>query len=84
MGRFVYQVVKHKSGWAYRLEHTYSRVFPTQSDAIAAAKATAREMHEPDDETVVRVETVRSGGGRSSLYCPGIPSISTPPKSLAE
>ena len=56
MGRFVYQVVRHEKGWAYRLEHTYSQVFPTQSDAIAAAKATAREMHESDDETIVRVE----------------------------
>jgi hypothetical protein len=56
LGRFVYQVVRHENGWAYRLEQTYSRVFPTQLDAKAAAKDAARKMHEPGDETLVHVE----------------------------
>jgi hypothetical protein len=56
LGRFIYQVVKHERGWAYRLEQTYSRVFPTQADAIEAAKDAARKMHEPGDQTVVNVE----------------------------
>ena len=56
MGQFHYQVRKHKHGWAYHLEETYSPVFPTSWEAIAAAKTTAREMHEPGDMTTVRVQ----------------------------
>ena len=56
MGQFHYQVVRRQRGWAYHLEETYSRVFPTSWEAIAAAKATARAMHEPGDNTSVRVQ----------------------------
>ena len=54
-GLFHYKVVKHEGGWAYRLHATYSRLFPTQSDATAAAMTEAREMHEPGDDTQVHV-----------------------------
>ena len=56
MGQFRYQVVRHKDGWAYRLESTYSRVFPTQLAATEAARAAAHQMHEPCDETLVIVQ----------------------------
>jgi len=56
MGRFCYQVVGRQQGWAYRLGETYSRVFPSQFEAIAAAKAAAIKMHEEGDETLVRVQ----------------------------
>ena len=56
MGEFHYQVVRHKNGWAYRLQTTYSEVFTTQSEAIEAAKAAAHAMHEPGDHTRVRVQ----------------------------
>ena len=56
MDRFLYKVVRHKHGWAYRLWSTYSPVFTTQAEAIQAAKAAAHEMHEPGDYTSVRVE----------------------------
>jgi hypothetical protein len=56
LGQFHYQVIRHQRGWAYRLEDTYSRVFPTQWEATAAAKTTALKMHEPGDETLVRVQ----------------------------
>lgn len=56
MGEFHYQVARYKHGWAYHLEETYSRVFPTSWEAIAAAKTAAREMHEPGDMTTVRVQ----------------------------
>ena len=55
MGQFNYQVLRHRDGWAYRLEDTYSRIFPTRWEAIAAAKAGAIRMHERGDETLVRV-----------------------------
>ena len=35
---------------------TYSRIFPSQFEAIAAAKAAAIKMHEEGDETLVRVQ----------------------------
>jgi len=56
VGQFVYQVVGHHQGWAYRLGDTYSRTFPTQFEATAAAKASALSMHEEGDETLVRVQ----------------------------
>ena len=56
MGRFCYQVVGRHQGWAYRLGETFSRVFPSQFEAIAAAKAAAIKMHEDGDETLVRVQ----------------------------
>jgi hypothetical protein len=56
MGLFIYKVVKHQNGWAYKLEDTYSSVFSTQFEAAAAAKKTAREMHEAGDFTQVKVK----------------------------
>jgi hypothetical protein len=56
MGLFLYKVVKHQNGWAYRLEDTYSPVFTTQWEATAAAKKAAREMHEHGDFTQVKVK----------------------------
>jgi len=56
VGRFCYQVVGRQQGWAYRLGETYSRIFPSQFEAIAAAKAAAVKMHEDGDETLVRVQ----------------------------
>jgi hypothetical protein len=55
MARFCYEVVGRRRGWAYRLGETYSRIFPTQYEATAAAKASAIRMHEEGDETLVRV-----------------------------
>ena len=57
MGRFVYQVVRRENGWAYRLERTYSPVFSIQAEAVEAAVAAAHKMHEPDDETLVQVQS---------------------------
>jgi len=56
LGTFNYQVVRHGAGWGYRLEKTYSKVFPTQDAAIDAAKSAAHKMHELGDHTQVRVE----------------------------
>jgi hypothetical protein len=75
MGQFQYQVVKRQHGWAYHLEETYSRVFTMSWEAITAAKATARSMHEPGDRTSVRVQdgplnwrTVLVINGTSALH----------------
>jgi hypothetical protein len=56
MDRIEYEVVRHERGWAYRLERTYSQTFPTQWEAVAAAKAAAINMHEDGDHTIVRVQ----------------------------
>lgn len=73
MGLFLYKVVKHQRGWAYRLDATYSRLFPTQWEATAAAKTEAREMHEPGDSTQVRVQD-GSCSWRTVLVINGSPS----------
>jgi hypothetical protein len=52
---FHYMVVPREGGWAYRLENTFSAVFPTQAEAVEAAKSTAMQMHEHGDDTQVRV-----------------------------
>ena len=56
MGRFLYQVVRRHQGWAFRLGETYSRTFPSQFEATAAAKTSAISMHEHGDETLVGVQ----------------------------
>ena len=56
MGLFLYKVVRHGNGWAYRLEETYSPIFRSQWEATEAAKVAAREMHEQGDYTQVRVK----------------------------
>ncbi len=54
MGTFYYMVVPREGGWSYRLENTFSQVFPTQAAAIEAARAEAVRMHEAGDDTEVR------------------------------
>jgi hypothetical protein len=54
MGQFHYLVVPHGIGWAYRLDYTYSPVFPTEAEAFEAAKKAAFAMHEEGDSTEVR------------------------------
>ena len=54
MGQFYYLVVPHGDGWAYRLEGTYSPVFPSETEAFEAAKEAAAAMHESGDDTQVR------------------------------
>ena len=68
MGEFYYQVVRHKNGWAYRLQTTYSEVFTTQSEAIEAAKAAAHAMHEPGDPPAFEFRRGRSLGAPNSLF----------------
>jgi hypothetical protein len=59
MGEFHYRVARCKHGWAYCLDNTYSPIFATSWEAIEAAKLAAREMHEPGDNTTVRVQDGR-------------------------
>ena len=54
MGQFYYLVVPHEGCWAYRLDDTYSPVFPSEAEAFEAAKASALAMHERGDDTQVR------------------------------
>jgi hypothetical protein len=55
MGTFYYAVEPRGGGWAYRLDDTFSPVFPTQAAALQAAKVEATRMHEVGDDTQVRV-----------------------------
>ncbi len=55
MGTFYYMVVPRENGWAYRLDNTFSLVFPTQAAAVEAVKIAAMKMNESGDDTQVRV-----------------------------
>ena len=56
MGEFIYRVVRRERGWAYHLGEVHSKTFASQWEATAAAKVSAVQMHEPGDDTQVRVQ----------------------------
>ena len=53
MGTVKYEIVEHDSGWAYRVDGTYSETFRNRDLALAAAKRAAAEQQQ-----VGRSETI--------------------------
>lgn len=51
-----YEIVQHDSGWAYRVDGTYSETFPTHAAALAAAQRAAGEQRVPDKDTAIEWE----------------------------
>jgi hypothetical protein len=47
MSHVTYRVVRHEDGWAYQADGTFSEMFPTHADALAAARAAALEQRVP-------------------------------------
>jgi hypothetical protein len=51
-----YEIVRHDSGWAYRVGGTYSETFPSHDAALAAARRAAGEQRVPDEDTAIEWE----------------------------
>jgi len=51
-----YEIVEHDSGWAYRVDGTYSETFPTREAASKAAHRAAGEQRVGGEDTGIRYE----------------------------
>ena len=56
MSKFIYEIVQHDGGWAYRVNGTYSERFATHDEARAAAARAAQEQREPGVSTLITWE----------------------------
>lgn len=56
MGKIIYTIVEHDSGWAYKVDDTYSETFRTHDMARAAAKVAALEQIRPGDDVGISYE----------------------------
>ena len=56
MSRFVYEIVEHDGGWAYRADGVYSEPFPTHDLARQAAERAAEEQRVAGETTGISWE----------------------------
>ena len=56
MSHVTYEIVEHDSGWAYRVDETFSETFPTHEEARLAAQRAAREQQVPGEATTISWE----------------------------
>ena len=56
MSKFIYEIVEHDGGWAYRADGVYSETFASHDDARRAAERAAREQIAPGEPTVISYE----------------------------
>jgi hypothetical protein len=56
MSHVTYQVVRHDSGWAYKVNGVFSESFPTHAAALKAARAAAAEQRVPGRTEVIEYE----------------------------
>ena len=55
MSHVTYRIVRHDSGWAYKLGETFSETYPSHDLARAGAVA-AREQRVPDQTAMIEFE----------------------------
>jgi hypothetical protein len=56
MAKIAYEIVQHDGGWAYRVDETFSEVFPSHDSARKAAEQAAREQEAPGKATSISYE----------------------------
>ncbi len=56
MTRFIYEIVQHDGGWAYRAGETFSETFPSHDAARRAAERAAAEQIAPGEATQINYE----------------------------
>ena len=56
MSHVTYQVVRHDSGWAYKVNGVFSEAFATHAAALKAARAAAAEQRVPGRTEVIEYE----------------------------
>ena len=56
MSHVTYQIVRHDSGWAYKVNGVFSEPFPTHAAALKAARTAAAEQRVPGRTEVIEYE----------------------------
>ena len=56
MANITYEIVQHDGGWAYRVDETFSEVFPSHDSARKAAEQAAREQEAPGKAAAISYE----------------------------
>jgi hypothetical protein len=56
MTHVTYQIVKHDSGWAYKVDGVFSEPFPTHAVALSAARRAAQEQRVPGRTEAIEYE----------------------------
>jgi hypothetical protein len=56
MSKITYEIVRHDSGWAYKVDETFSEPYRTHDEARKAAELAAKEQAEPGKATVISYE----------------------------
>jgi hypothetical protein len=69
MTRFIYEIVQHDGGWAYRAGETFSETFPSHDAARRAAERAAAEQVAPGESTEIHYED--SKGHWHKMLAPG-------------
>jgi hypothetical protein len=59
MANITYEIVQHDGGWAYRVDETFSEVFPSHDSARKAAEQAAREQEAPGKAASISYEDKR-------------------------
>ena len=57
MAKLVYRIVKHESGWAYKVRGTFSETFASHDEALAATRTAAGEQRVPGETVGIEYET---------------------------
>lgn len=56
MTDFIYEIVEHDGGWAYKANGTFSETFKTQEEAEQAAQHAADEQEQPGETSDIQYE----------------------------
>lgn len=56
MTKLTYEIIKHDSGWAYKVDETISEPFATHDAARSAAELAAKEQEAPGESTTISYE----------------------------
>jgi hypothetical protein len=59
MSHVTYEIVQHDGGWAYKVDGVFSEPFATHEQALAAARAAAKEQRAPGFTEVIQYEDAK-------------------------
>jgi hypothetical protein len=56
MAHITYKIVRHDEGWAYTVNGVFSESFPTNAEALDAARRAATEQRQPGQTEGIEYE----------------------------
>jgi len=56
MAKVIYHIVKHDTGWAYRVDGVFSEAYRSHDAARRAAERAAREQRSPGEDATISFE----------------------------